>query len=192
MRRVAEITAALALLTVAGVAGAQSRWSIEASGGAAFTTQKLGDADLGTGVGLELIGRYRFMPHLAVYAGWDWHHFPSDDPLAGGDTDVEDTGYTFGMRFEHPFVAKASYWLRVGGTAKHIELENEEGDIISDTGHGLGWDAGAGVTIPISDRLMLTPGVRYRALSRDLEVGSVTSPVDLKYVNVGLGLAYRF
>ena len=50
--------------------------SIEASGGAAFTTQKFGDADLGTGVGLELIGRYRFMPHLAVYAGWDWRWLP--------------------------------------------------------------------------------------------------------------------
>jgi len=192
MRRLTSVVVTLALLPGAGVARAQGRWSLEASAGAAFATQKLGEADLGTGVGLDLIGRYRFMPHLSAYAGWDWHHFPSDDPVAGGDADFEDTGYTFGMRFEHPFAGKTSYWLRLGGTAKHIEVENGEGDIISDTGHGLGWEAGAGMTIPIGTRTMLTPGVRYRALSRDLEVGSASTPVDLKYVNVGLGLAYRF
>jgi len=100
--------------------------------------------------------------------------------------------HTFGMRFEHPFAGKTAYWLRLGGTAKHIEVENQDGDIISDTGHGLGWEVGAGLTVPIGSRLMLTPGLRYRALSRDLEVGSVTSAVDLKYVNVGLGIAYQF
>ena len=66
------------------------------------------------------------------------------------------------------------------------------GDIISDTGHGVGWEAGGGLTIPVGNRLMLTPGVRYRALARDLELGGITTPVDLQYVTVALGLAYRF
>jgi opacity protein-like surface antigen len=186
------VTTVVALLTVAGTAGAQNRWSIEASGGAAFATQKLGNADLGTGVGFEMNGRYRIMPHLAVYAGWDWHHFPSDRPLAGGDMDFEDTGYAFGLRFEHPVMTRLAYWVRVGGTANHIEVEDVRGDIISDTGHGLGWEAGGGLTIPVSNRLMLTPGVRYRALARDMELGGVNTPVDLEYVTVGIGLAYRF
>ena len=184
--------AAIAVLTLTTVAGAQSRWTLEASGGAAFATQKLGDADLGTGVGLGINGRYRVMPHLAVYAGWDWHHFPTDRPLPGGDVDFEDTGYAFGLRFEHPMMARAAYWLRLGGTANHIEVENRRGRLISDTGHGLGWEAGGGLTVPVSTRLMLTPGLRYRALSRDLELGDVATPVDLRYVTVGLGLAYRF
>jgi opacity protein-like surface antigen len=191
MRRIVGLTTGLALLTVAGLAGAQGRWSIEAGGGAAFATQRLGGADLGTGVGLEVNGRYRIMPHLAVYAGWDWHHFPSDRAL-NGDMDFEDTGYAFGLRFEHPVTSRLAYWVRAGGTANHIEVEDARGDIITDTGHGLGWEAGGGLTVPIGQRLMLTPGVRYRALARDMELGGVTTPVDLKYVTVGLGLAYRF
>jgi len=192
MRRTIVNTTVIALLMVAGVAGAQDRWSIEASGGAAFATQKLGGADLGTGVGLEVNGRYRIMPHLAIYAGWDWHHFPSDRPLGGGDMDFEDTGYAFGLRFEHPFMTRLAYWLRAGGTANHIEVEDVGGDIISDTGHGVGWEVGGGLTIPVRNRFMLTPGVRYRALARDMELGGVTTPVDLQYLTVGLGLAYRF
>ena len=192
MRRIVGVTTAVALLGVVGVAGAQSRWSLEAMGGAAFATQKLGGADLGTGVGLEVNGRYRVMPHLAVYAGWDWHHFASDRPLIGGDMDVEDTGYAFGLRFEHAIVSRTAYWLRFGGTANHIELEDTRGDIVFDSGHGLGWEVGGGLAIPMGDRLMLTPGVRYRALSRDVEFGGVAANGELKYVTVGVGLAYRF
>ena len=37
MRRIVAITTAVALLAGAGAAGAQSQWSVEASGGAAFS-----------------------------------------------------------------------------------------------------------------------------------------------------------
>ena len=192
MRRIIVITSAIALLVGPGDAGAQSRWSVEAIGGAAFATQKFSGAELGTGLGLEVNARYRVLPHLAVYGGWDWHHFPSDQPLAGGDMDVEDTGYAFGLRFEHPLSSRTAYWVRLGGTANHIELEDAGGDILIDSGHGMGWEAGGGVTVPIGYRLTLTPGVRYRALSRDLAIGGVTAPVDLRYVTVGMGIGYHF
>lgn len=192
MRRIVALTIAMALIGGAGAAGAQSRWSAEVIGGGAFATQELGDVDLGTGVGLEVSARYRIMPHLAVYAGWDWHHFPSDGPSAGGDMDIEDTGYTFGLRFEHPITSRAGYWVRAGGTANHIEMEDAGGDIVFDSGHGLGWEVGGGVAVPIGQRLTLTPGVRYRTLSRDVEIGGLTSPVDLRYVTVGVGIAYQF
>ena len=191
MRHLIAVATGIALLATAGEAGAQGRWSIEASGGAAFATEKLGGADLGTGIGLEMNARYRFMPHLAIYGGWDWHHFPLDEPV-GGDMDVEDTGYAFGLRFEHPLAGRVAGWLRFGGTANHLELENGDGDIISDSGHGLGWEAGAGLAVPVGSRVMLTPGARYRALSRDMEVGTVTTAADLRYVAVGMGIAYTF
>jgi opacity protein-like surface antigen len=192
MRRIIAVASAIATVAGAGVAGAQSRWSIEASGGAAFATEKIGGADLGTGIGLEVNGRYRIMPHLAVYGGWDWHHFPVEQPPPGGDMDIEDTGYAFGFRFEHPLAGRTAGWLRVGGIANHIELENADGDIVSDSGHGLGWEAGAGLAVPIGDRVRLTPGARYRALSRDVEMGGVTAAVDLRYVTLGMGIAYAF
>jgi hypothetical protein len=192
MRRIVAVTTAIALVAGAGVAGAQSRWSVEAIGGAAFATEKLGETDLGTGVGLEVNARYRVMPHLAVYAGWDWHHFPLDGPSTGGDMDVEDTGYALGVRFEHPLASRTAYWLRVGGTANHIELENGSGDIVFDSGHGAGWEVGGGVTVPIGQRLMLTPGVRYRALSRDVEFAGIATPVDLRYATIAMGIAWQF
>lgn len=192
MRHITVVATVAALLGGFATAHAQGRWSLEASGGAAFATQETGGTDLGTGVGLEMNVRYRMMPHLAVYGGWDWHHFPTDGPLAGSDLDVEDTGYAFGLRFEHPLASRVAGWMRAGGIANHIELENGAGDIIADSGHGLGWEAGAGLTIPVGQRVSLTPGVRYRALTRDLDIGGSTSSMDLRYVVAGMGVAYTF
>jgi opacity protein-like surface antigen len=82
--------------------------------------------------------------------------------------------------------------IKGGGTYNHIETENSAGDIINDTGHGLGWQLGAGVKIPLSMRVFLTPEVRYRSLSRDIKVGEVSRPVDLNYVSAGVGLSFTF
>jgi hypothetical protein len=192
MRRIIVIAAALGLVGVTSRADAQSRWTLEASTDAAFPTEKVGNADLRTGLGFEISGRYRIQPHLAVYAGWDWHHFSTDEPLAGQKMDIEDTGYAFGLRFDHPLVSSTAGWLRFGGTANHIELESARGDLVGDSGHGLGWEAGGGLSVPIGRRLSLTPGVRYRALSRDVEIGNVATPTDLRYFTVGMGLVIAF
>ena len=185
--------AALPLVLLAGrPALAQSRWSLEATGDAAFPTQTLAGADLKTGGGFGANARYRFMPHLAAYAGWEWHMQQSTQLLVGETLDLNDTGYTFGLRFEHPLVARTAGWLRAGGLANHIEIENTEGVIIQDTGHGLGWEVGGGLTVPIAARLALTPGLRYRTLSRDVKVGGPTRSSTLSYVTTGIGLAYTF
>lgn len=185
--------AALPLFLLAGrPALAQSRWSLEASGDAAFPTRSLVGADLKTGAGFGANARYRFMPHLAAYAGWEWHMQQTEQLVVGETLDLNDTGYTFGLRFEHPLVARTAGWLRAGGLANHIEIENANGDIIQDTGHGLGWEAGAGLTVPIGPRLALTPGLRYRTLSRDISVGGPTRSSTLSYVTTGIGLAYTF
>ena len=87
--------------------------------------------------------------------------------------DFEETGYTFGFQFIHPIEETSlSYLIRVGGIFNHIEVENGSGEIISDSKHGLGWEIGAGIVIPIFNRLNLLPSVRYRSLSRDIEIGN--------------------
>ena len=72
-----------------------------------------------------------------------------------------------------------------------IEIENQEGDLIADSGHGLGWEVGAGVAIGVGEKGSLTPGPRYRSLSRDLEFDGVEVPVDLRYVTAELGFAWH-
>ena len=192
MRYATIVAAAGSLLISTHAAGAQSRWSAELSGDAAFPTRALAGADLKTGGGFGVNVRYRFQPHLAAYGGWEWHLQQSSELQPGETLDLNDAGYTFGLRFEHPLVARTAGWVRAGGLANHIEIENAKGEIVNDTGHGLGWEVGAGFTVPLGVRLGLTPGVRYRTLSRDVNVDGATRGSTLSYVSTGVGLVYTF
>lgn len=174
-------------------ADAQKKWSFELKPGVSFPTKDLHDAKLKTGFGFEGVLAYRFMPHLAAYAGWSWNKFNADKSFAGNNVDFEETGYSFGLQFIHPFSnSNISYLIKAGGIYNHIETENSAGNIINDTGHGLGWQAGAGVSIPLGNRWNLIPEIRYRSLSRDIKIGNEKIPVNLNYVSAGLGISYSF
>ena len=54
-------------------AAAQDRFAVELRVGPEFATQDLGDANLNTGFGSEVVFSYRFMSHLAAYGGWGLH-----------------------------------------------------------------------------------------------------------------------
>lgn len=190
-RLLLTVAACTVLMLTAQTANAQRRWSAEIRPGANFATQKLGGANLNTGFGFEGSVAYRFMPHLAAYAGWSWNKFQASESLAGSNVDFVETGYLFGLQFIHPIAAsRISYLLRAGGTYNHIETENAAGTIINDTGHGLGWQAGVGLAIPLGNRLQLIPEVRYRSLSRNMKIDNATTPVELNYVSAGVGLSF--
>ena len=76
-----------------------------------------------------------------------------------GDTDFEETGYTFGLQFVHPFSegSKLSYLLRAGSIYNRIEVENSAGVITADSGHGLGWEMGAGISADLGNSWNLRP-----------------------------------
>jgi hypothetical protein len=173
---------------------AQDAWGIEVRGGAAFATEDPADVSLATGFGFEGTIAYRFQPHLSVYAGWDWHRFPADGSFAGSNSDFEETGYAFGLLFEHPIGRSEAMaiQLRGGGTYNHIEVENDAGAPIADSGHGLGYEAGVGLAFRLTDLWRVTPGLRFRSLSRDLETGTVTTAADLRYLAVDVGFARWF
>jgi len=172
---------------------AQDKWSLEFRPGVNYATQDIADADLGLGFGTELTIAYRFMPHLAAYAGWSYNNFAVDQSFAGPDASFEETGYTFGLQFIHPIgESSLSYLVRAGGTYNHIEIENNSGDIIIDSGHGLGWQAEAGLVIPLSEKFSLLPSLRYRSLNRDIEIENVSTSVNLNYLLVGVGLSWSF
>lgn len=174
-------------------ANAQNNLSLDFRTGAAFPIEKLGDADLNTGFGFEATLDYRFMPHLSAYAGWGWHKFTSDDSFAGSNVDFEETGYTFGLQFIHSMgISDLDFFIRAGGIYNHLEVENDDGDITADSGHGLGWQTEAGLVFPLGEKWRLMPGVRYRSLSRDIEIGNVTTSTDLRYIDLGVGLSVTF
>lgn len=193
MKKLLLTIVALTLLTSFNQPQAQDKWSLEFRPGVNYATQDIADADLGLGFGGELTIAYRFMPHLAAYAGWSYNNFAVDQSFAGSDANFEETGYTFGFQFIHPIdESSLSYLVRIGGTYNHIEIENNDGDIIIDSGHGLGWQAEAGLVIPLSDKFSLLPSVRYRSLNRNIDINDVSTSVNLNYVSVGVGLSWSF
>jgi hypothetical protein len=195
MNRAVVVAAAIGLLAAPGAGGAQQRWSVELRVGAAVPTQTLGGTDLELGLGGEGTVAFRFMPHVSMYVGWDWVHFPTEQSFAGPDMDFEETGYAFGLRFDHPFRGESTglaYQIRVGATYNHIEIEDSGGELAADSGHGLGWEIGTGVVLPLGGAWRLTPGIRYRSLGRELVVGSLSQEVDLTYAALELGFARHF
>ena len=193
MNKIILTTVALFVVFAFHQADAQYCWKLEFRSGGTFLTKNIGDADLGQGLGFEGTLAYRFMPHLAAYAGWSWNHFGAKQSFAGPDASFEETGYAFGFQFIHPIGESSfNYLVRFGGTYNHIEIENNDGDLIIDSGHGLGWQAEAGFMIHLSENFSLLPSVRYRSLSRDIDINNVSTSVVLNYVSVGVGLSWSF
>lgn len=172
---------------------AQEKWSVEFRPGLNFTTKDLSNTDTKIGYGFEITGTYKIMPHLATYAGWGWNQFKGEDKFTNEDITFEETGYTFGLMFIHPMgTSPFSFMGQAGAIYNHIELENNAGDITSDTGHGFGWQIGAGVDYTFAPQLHLRPMLRYRSLSRDLDFENASSEIKLNYISFGIGLAYAF
>lgn len=187
------LVAALFLLAPESALG-QDRFGVELRIGPEFSTQDFGDATLGTGFGSEVVFSYRFMSHLGAYGGWGYGRASTDgNSFVGSDVDVEETGYTFGLQFIHPVKAsRYGYFVRTGGIYNHLEIENSDGDITADSGHGFGWQIGAGPVVTLGRKWRLMTGLRYRSLSRDIEVGSVTTDVDRTYFSAGVGIIRTF
>ncbi len=171
----------------------EKRFGIELSGGASFATRELGHADLKAGFGFEGIFHYRFMKHLGVFAGWGWNKFSANDTFAGSNMDFEETGYIIGLQFKHTIASSpVSYYVRAGGLYNHIEMENADGNVRGNTGHGFGWQAACGLDIPLGKNWSITPGAKFSALSRDIHVEGAATHLDLHYISVRIGLIKNF
>ncbi|HMA61776.1 MAG TPA: outer membrane beta-barrel protein [bacterium] len=183
----------LTLLIAPQAINARTPWRVEIRGGTHYATQELGDADLGIGLGAEAILSYSFMPNLGAYVGWGWNQFTADQSFAGDDMDFDETGYSYGLQYMNSCKSlNLDYIIRAGAIYNHIEVENNEGDIVDDSEHGLGWQAGAGVMIPFVNNWTIVPSIRYRALSRELEDGNDNIDVDLTYLSAGIGFSLSF
>lgn len=177
------------------LAQTDNRFAVEFRPGVNFATSNPGGADVNFGYGLEGVFSYRLFSTLSVYAGWSWNHFEADQSFAGNDVGFEETGYMYGLRYIFPLKnERMGILLGAGGLYNHIELENTEGDIIGDTKHGFGYQVEAGLAIMLGENetFRLTPALRYRALSRDIEFNNVNHTLDLNYLSLGLGIAVQF
>lgn len=170
---------------------AQNRASFEIRGHSSFPTDDFGNTELQNGFGFEGMFDYRFLPHLSVFAGWGWNQFTTDGVI--NELDVEETGYLFGLQFNHPIGdGWVSYYVRVGGIYNHLEIEDTSGDILDDSGHGLGYRIGLGLDFTVFENLHIKPGVKYQSLTRDVTLSGSTQSIDHNYFAAGIGLAFNF
>lgn len=171
----------------------EKRLAVELNGGMAVALSEIDGNKLNPGVGFEGIFHYRFLPHLGAYAGWGWNHMNADQSFAGADMDFEETGYIYGLQYQNQLGKTPVGWfVRGGGLFNHIETENSDGDIINNSGHGFGWQAAAGIDVPLSKYWSLTPGVKFNSLSRDTEFENTTKQLDYKYLSFRVGIVKRF
>ena len=175
---------------VSSTVSAQNRWMVTIKPAVNFPTSKLATTELKTGYGAEATISYRLLPFISVYSGWGWDHFTVDQPFAGIEADFEETGYVFGFQLRQP-AQRWDYIAGAGAIYKHIEVEDENGDLVENSKHGWGWQVSAGISIPLSARLHLSPTLKYQTLSRDLLLNNNAS-VDLNYLSVAAGIAWSF
>lgn len=194
MKKLLFSRTAIAMAFGASIAGAQGPFSVDLRIAGVTPTSKLAGTDLSTGLGAGATIAFRLQPHLHLYGGWDYIAFAPDQSFAGVDHDFEETGYTYGLRFEHPFGAATGmlYRLEAGGTYKHVEIEDADGDIVADSEHSVGFEFGAGAVFNANSNWRFVPMLRYRSLSPDFTIGSVTTEGTLQYVGLELGLSRRF
>ena len=188
---------AVILLLAPSAAEGQSPFSLELGAGVAVPVQDFGNAELRTGFGFGANVRYRFQPHLAAYAGWEMHTFSAD--LAPDELDVEQTGYALGLRFDRPLGAERTageptpaWWVSAGAQFAHIEIEDDAGEPAGETDHGLGWEAGAGISWPLTGRIAVSPGIRIRMLGREIDMGLGVQDATLTYLTAGVGIVIGF
>ena len=91
MKKLLLTAVTVAVMFVTNQSIAQDKWSLELRPGINYATKDISDADLGLGFGAELTIAYRFMPHLAAYAGWSYNNFAADQSFAGTDASFEET-----------------------------------------------------------------------------------------------------
>ncbi|MFL5386260.1 MAG: outer membrane protein [Longimicrobiaceae bacterium] len=172
--------------------------SFEARGGVAIPSGE--DFDEGAGLGWSVGGTvfFRAAPMVSIYGGFEHAMFTTDEDedLEGIDSDITDSGFRLGARFDVPFsgLTGVSPWVEGGATFNRtsINLSDGENSLSVDSNRGVGFEVGAGLAFNVAPRVSITPGVRYRshkAEFSDIEGDEVE--LDVNYFTIDLGVHIR-
>jgi len=174
-------TTALAVVTAvllpASVEAQAGRVSIEARPGVALPTGDMSDAGAGAGLALGAELMYTFMPALTAYVGLSRDSFSCDDDGPCAD-DFQSDGVQGGLKFLFGRDGTALPWARAGVMGQSLEIGDQDTDM------SLGFEAGAGVDIDVTNNIALVPAVGFRTYGADLDDGGDLSA---RWFNVTLG-----
>lgn len=191
----------LLLLTTGTGASAQSLLpipvSVEVRLGVGFPTGDFANREPGiqaeSGLTLAAGAAVHVTRRLALFGGYSRTRFGCTRCAEQGlDTDVTDTGGDFGLQVILPAPIRGlGPWIRAGGVYHQISFSGTQGELSSDP--ALGFEVGGGISLSLLRAFRLTPGVRYRTYSAELDLGGLgEETVDVSHVLVDVGLSYRF
>lgn len=184
---------AIGFLLISFTMKAQEKLSLELRPGLSFPTSDLGNTDAKIGYGFEFTGAYKLMPHLAAYAGWGWNQFKGEDSFSKDQITFDEYGYTFGFHIIRNIgTSSFSYFASAGAIYNRIKLENNVSRITADTDHGFGWQAALGIDYEFGYNFSLRPTLRYRSLSRNVEMDNLSTQLKLNHISFGIGLVRDF
>ncbi len=184
------------VMLLAGATFAQEnnkRFGFELNAGAIVSTSKPGNSTLNPGYGFEGLLSFGIIPQLGLYGGWGYNRFGADESFTGADVSFKETGYVLGLQFKQALGNSPwSLYLRGAGLYNHIEIENEEGDLLGDTKHEYGFQAAAGVNYALGKNWSIAPGLKFNYLDRDVEIGDVTTNLKHNYLSLRVGIIKKF
>lgn len=164
--------------------------AVEVRGGYAIPTGDLGDSDVDDGLGFGINAQLAVMPMLSVYGGWERYSFSADTGAEDIDSDIVDSGFRVGVQAGLPFTPfiGVSPFVFAGGIYNKTEVELSGGgaSISGESDSSLGYELGGGLAIPLGPALQLTPAVRYR--SHSVEVDDVDTDSNMSYFTAEIGL----
>jgi hypothetical protein len=172
---------------------AQSRWCAETRAVVNFPLADFGNTQVAVGLGFGGNLSYRIVPHLLVYAGWQWNQFSEKELVSGPVLTFEEEGYRFGYRYYHRIGSTAlNYNVALGGIYNHIAAVDAYGSIVENSGHGLGWEAGSGLSVKLGGNWRLGTDLLYHDLSRSIKMDDRPLRVNLRYIAAGIGITWSF
>lgn len=172
---------------------AQHPWSAEFRPGLNIPLIDLEDDNLEVGFGFEASISYKLMPHFKATAGWSYNNFETDQNEMKNSTRLNENSFAFGFEFKLPITeSPVSYYVQGAGILGQMQLLDAQKTFNERSEYGIGWQIGAGAEFDLDDRWSLRPEIRFRSLSRDVDIGSSTIDVNLDYISIGIGLSRTF
>jgi opacity protein-like surface antigen len=154
----------------------------------AFPLGDFGDiAD--TGIGGTLSVALPLVPAFGIYGSYTQIRF-GGGWTGDGVSDATTDGFTVGLTTTLPGTLDVDPWIGAGLLLHRLEVRGTRQGVSND----LGFEVGAGVAVPLADRLRLTPAVHYRHFGASIPAlaGLTARSLTVQYLSLGVGLNYWF
>lgn len=168
---------------------AQERWFVELRPSVNIPTHEVDGRSLATGPGMEVGIAYLYTPQWGVQFGMGYGQFNTFG--TAGQYYVEQ-GASLGLRFFQPLIGRVYGVLGAGSVYHQLFIKEGNGQELARTDLGFGWQAEGGIALVFDERWSVSPTIRYRSLSREINEGDVTDRIDLDHISIALAFGLWF